>query len=84
MKRYLVLSQRTPGFQPYALQEHYAFLEKLRNAELLEMAGQFSDKSGGAYLLRASDVAEATALAQQDPLHLRGFARASIYEWQAQ
>lgn len=83
MNRYLVLSRRTPGFQPYALQEQRAFLEKLRDAELLELAGPFSDKSGGAYLLRAASLEEATAVAEQDPLHQRGFSRLTIHEWQA-
>lgn len=83
MNRYLVLTERTLGFQPYALQEHYAFLERLREAQLLEMAGPFSDKSGGAYLLRAANLAEATAMAHQDPLHMRGFSRLSVREWDA-
>ena len=83
MNRYLVLTRRTPGFQPYALQEHQAFLDKLRSAELLELAGPFSDKSGGAYLLRAANLAEASAVAEQDPLHLRGFSRLTIHEWRA-
>lgn len=83
MNRYLVLTQRTPGFQLYALQEHRAFLEKLRSAELLEIAGSFSDKSGGAYLLKAANLEEAIAMAHQDPLHQRGFSRLTIHEWQA-
>ncbi|HEV7163884.1 MAG TPA: YciI family protein [Gammaproteobacteria bacterium] len=84
MNRYLVLTQRTPGFQPYALQEHHAFLDKLKSAELLELAGPFSDKSGGAYLLRAANLTEATAMAHQDPLHMRGFSRLTIHEWRAE
>ncbi|HEV2110828.1 MAG TPA: YciI family protein [Gammaproteobacteria bacterium] len=83
MNRYLVLTERTLGFQPYALQEHYAFLERLRSAELLELAGPFSDRSGDAYLIKAANLDEATAMAQQDPLHMRGFSRLSVREWQA-
>jgi len=83
MNRYLVLTERTLGFQPYALREHYEFLERLREAELLEMAGLFGDKSGGAYLIKAANLAEATAMAHQDPLHMRGFSRLSVREWQA-
>ncbi len=83
MNRYLVLTERTLGFQPYALQEHYAFLERLREAELLELAGPFGDKSGSAYLIRAANLTEATAMAHQDPLHMRGFSRLSVREWHA-
>ena len=83
MNRYLVLTERTLGFQPYALREHHEFLERLREAKLLEMAGLFGDKSGGAYLIKAANLAEATAVAQQDPLHMRGFSRLSVREWQA-
>jgi uncharacterized protein YciI len=83
MNRYLVLTQRTLGFQPYVIQEHDAFLQKLREAERLELAGPFTDRSGGAYLIRAADLSEATALAHEDPLHQRGFSRLSIHEWKA-
>ncbi|HET7176949.1 MAG TPA: YciI family protein [Gammaproteobacteria bacterium] len=83
MNRYLVLTQRTPGFQPYVLKEHYEFLGRLRSAALLELAGPFSDRSGGAYLIRAANLEEATAMAHQDPLHQRGFSRLSVHEWDA-
>jgi len=83
MNRYLVLTERTLGFQPYALKEHYAFLDRLREAELLELGGPFSDKSGGAYLIKAANLEEATAVAHQDPLHMRGFSRLSVHEWRA-
>jgi len=83
MNRYLVLTQRTLGFQPYVIQEHDAFLARLRDGDKLELAGPFTDRSGGAYLIRAANLEEATALAHEDPLHLRGFSRLSIHEWKA-
>ena len=57
MKRYLVLTLRRPDFDPAMIEPHYAHLDALRRRGLLELAGPFSDRSGGAYLLRAESVA---------------------------
>ena len=41
------------------------------------------DKYGGAYLLRAVDLVETTAIAQRDPAHVgRGWA-VTVHEWRA-
>ncbi|RPE74708.1 YciI family protein [Vulcaniibacterium tengchongense] len=83
MKRYLVLTLRTPQFDPAAIGPHYAHLERLRAQGRLELAGPFSDKSGGAYVIRAASLEEARALAHDDPLHSRGASQVSVYEWDA-
>lgn len=83
MQRYLVLTQRAPGFNPEALGPHYAFLEGLRRTGRLELAGPFTDRSGGAYLLRADDLAAAEAIARSDPLHLTHASRITVHEWNA-
>ncbi len=83
MPRYLVLTRRTPDFQPEALEPHYAFLDELRRAGRLELAGPFADRSGGAYLLQAGDLTAAEAIARSDPLHLTHSSRIAVHEWQA-
>ena len=65
MYRYLVTTIRKPEFQPSVIEKHYTFLEQLRQHEKLELAGPFTDKSGGAYLLRAHDFEEARSLARR-------------------
>jgi len=83
LARYLVLTRRTLGFDPAALGPHHAHLDALRAQGRLELAGPFSDRSGGAYLLMAADLDEATALARTDPLHTSGASDVTVFEWNA-
>lgn len=83
MNRYLVLAMRRPQFDPAVVPQHQQFLAELRTLGRNEMSGPFSDKSGGAYLLRANDLAEAQAIARRDPAHVSGGWDITVYEWQA-
>lgn len=74
---------RRPQLDPTIVAHHLAYLVDLREQGRLELAGPFGDKSGGAYLLHAADLAEATAIAHNDPAHLSGGWRLTVYEWQA-
>ena len=84
MFRYLVMTVRTPQFQPSVIDAHYAFLERLRQQGQLELAGPFTDKSGGAYLIKAASLDEAQTLAFSDPVHTSGSSVVTVYEWNAQ
>lgn len=81
MKRYLVLTMRTPRFDPAVIAAHYSHLDALRAQGILESFGPFTDKSGGAYLLRAESLEQAHALAFADPVHLTGSSDVSVREW---
>ncbi len=81
LKRYLVMAMRQPGFDDAVIEPHMAYIGQLRARGRLDMSGGFSDGSGGAYLLRASDMAEAQAMADADPLHLTGASRLTVFEW---
>ena len=83
MHRYLVITMRTPQFQPSVIEAHQAFLERLRQNGNLEMSGPFTDKTGGAYLIRAANFEEAKALAFADPLHTTKSSAVTLYEWNA-
>ena len=83
MKRFLVLTLRRPGFDPAVIAPHYAHLDRLRADGVLELAGPFPDKSGGAYVLRAASLQDAQALAFADPLHVGGASEVSVREWTA-
>ena len=80
-KRYLVLAMRTPHFSDEAIAPHVAFLDALRSEGKLEMTGGFSDKSGGAYVLRVTSMEEAQALVAVDPLTTSGSSVVTVYEW---
>ena len=83
MFRYLVMTLRTPQFQPSVIDAHYAFLERLRQQGQLELAGPFTDQSGGAYLIQAASLDEAKALAFSDPVCTSGSSLVTVYEWNA-
>ncbi|MBB1061781.1 YciI family protein [Marilutibacter spongiae] len=82
-RRYLVMAIRQPGFDAGVIEPHLAYIGQLRARGQLELSGGFSDSSGGAYVLRAADLAEARALADADPLHLTGASRLTVFEWNA-
>ena len=50
--RYLVMTMRTPQFQMSVIEAHKDFLAALRAKGTLELAGPFTDKSGGAYVIK--------------------------------
>lgn len=83
MLRYLVTTFRTPQFQTSVIDDHYAFLDRLRQQGKLELAGPFTDKSGGAYVIRADSLEEARSLAFSDPVHTTKSSVVSVYEWNA-
>lgn len=72
---------RKPEFDEAVIAPHAAFLERLREAGQLELTGGFSDRSGGAYLLRADSLAAAQALVEADPLTVSGSSVMTVYEW---
>ena len=83
MYKYLVTALRTPEFQQSVIPEHNEFLDQLRQLGKLELSGPFTDKSGGAYVIRAIDLADARAVAFSDPLHTTHSSTLTVYEWQA-
>ena len=80
-RKYLVLTMRTPRFDASVIEPHRRFLDDLRLQGRLELTGPFTDKSGGAYLLRARSLAEANAIVARDPLVTAGASQVSVYEW---
>ncbi|HEY9133831.1 MAG TPA: YciI family protein [Dyella sp.] len=83
MNRYLVLAMRRPHFDPDAASAHQAFLQGLRNGGTLELSGPFTDKSGGAYIIRAESIDAARTIVQQDPVHTSGGWDVTLHEWDA-
>ncbi|MEW9623887.1 YciI family protein [Rhodanobacter geophilus] len=83
MNRYLVMLMRRPQCDPAIVPLHREFLEDLRAQGRNELSGPFSDKSGGAYLLRAASPAEALAIAHRDPAHTSGGWDITVHEWLA-
>ncbi|PCI57676.1 MAG: hypothetical protein COB34_06205 [Methylophilaceae bacterium] len=81
MFKYLVLAMRTPRFQQSVINPHIAFLDSLRKQGKLEMSGPFTDKTGGAYLIKAANIEDANAIAFTDPLHTTKSSIVSVCEW---
>lgn len=83
MNRYLILTTRKPEFNPSCLPDHYAYLDDLRKQDRVELAGGFSDKTGGAYILRAKDMEEAKNIVSGDPVHTTNSSLVTVHEWNA-
>lgn len=83
MLRCLITTFRTPQFDPSVIEAHYAFLDVLRGQGQLELAGPFTDKSGGAYVIRAANLEEAKTIAFSDPVHTSKSSIVTVYEWNA-
>ncbi len=83
MNRYLVTLMRRAEFDPAVVPLHREFLETLRAQGRNELSGPFSDRSGGAYLLRAASIDEAWAIAHRDPCHTSGGWDVTVHEWLA-
>ncbi len=81
--KYLVLTMRKPQFDPSFVPDHYAFLQSLRDRQVLEQAGPFTDKSGGAYVIRSESLESAREIAGQDPLKLHDCSEVTVREWDA-
>ena len=81
---YLVTTFRTPEFDPSVIEAHYAFLDDLKQQGRLELAEPFTDKSGGAYLIKAAGLDEAKAIAFTDPVHTSSSSIVTVYEWNVQ
>ena len=78
---YLVLAIRKPAFQASAGEAHKTFLDGLIAKGALDTTGPFTDGTGGAYLLRAGSLEEATRIAHDDPLHTSGSSTLTVHEW---
>jgi uncharacterized protein YciI len=83
MKRYLVLTLRKPAFDPAAIEPHYAYLDALRARGQLELAGPFTDRTGGAYLMLADSLEDALAIAHTDPVYVTNSSEVIVREWNA-
>ncbi|WCK56612.1 YciI family protein [Aneurinibacillus sp. Ricciae_BoGa-3] len=81
MNYYLLITSRTPNFNPDILPAHFAYLNKLKAAGRVELSGGFSDASGGAYIVRAETFEEAQRIAAGDPLAESGSSTIAVNEW---
>lgn len=81
--KYLVLTIRKPHFDASVVPAHYEFLHSLRDRGILEQAGPFTDRSGGAYVIQADSLEAAREIAEQDPLHVRDCSEVTVREWDA-
>jgi uncharacterized protein YciI len=81
--KYLILTIRKPEFDAEVVPAHYEFLDALRAGSLIEQAGPFTDRSGGAYVLTAGSIEEARKIAHRDPLHISKSSTVTVHEWDA-
>jgi uncharacterized protein YciI len=63
------------------LDNHIAYLEKLKADNILVMAGPFMDNTGGEYVIVAKNQKEAEAIVTQDPGYQAKILAPSVHEW---
>ncbi|WP_017729156.1 YciI family protein [Halalkalibacterium ligniniphilum] len=81
MKKFLVVIERKPSFTGTFIQGHRDFLKQLRESGELVVAGAFTDQSGGAYVVQAASLEEATSIASRDPMNEKNEAVYKVKEW---
>lgn len=78
---FLLITTRTNKFNADDIKGHYDHLEQLKKEGALEKYGPFSDGTGGAYLIKAASLEEATKIGNLDPLIQNGSSTLTIKEW---
>lgn len=70
MKYYLIFLNSIPGkpLSPEVVDRHAAHLEELDKDGKLVLAGPIPERTGGLIVLRTASLAEARAIADEDPL----------------
>jgi uncharacterized protein YciI len=81
MNHYLLITTRSDQFDTNDIQGHYDHLDRLKSAGQLELYGPFTDATGGAYLIKASSLEEATLIGNSDQLIKNGSSTLAIKEW---
>ena len=91
VKRTLYVERVEVAAEPTAFQqalrsgvvkEELAYLKALVESGNLALGGDFEDpRQGGIYLLRATSLAEAEALARARPFARAGLVRSTVHEW---
>ena len=81
---YLVLSHSLPEMEEAKqrnYEDHRVWLDDQHRAGRLLFSGPTSDRAYGIYVMLASSLDEAKALAAQDPHHARGIRTMEVLEW---
>jgi uncharacterized protein YciI len=81
---YIVLSRSKPEMEENKqthYDEHRQWLEEQHKAGRLLFSGPTTDGAYGIYIMLASSLKEAEAIAAQDSHHLRGIRSMEVLEW---
>ena len=81
---YLVLSHSLPDKEEAKqrnYEDHRVWLDDQHRAGRLLFSGPTSDRAYGIYVMLASSLREAKAIAAQDPHHAKGIRTMEVLEW---
>lgn len=83
MPYFVVISEQVadPSETAKYREQHYKYIEKLKNEGKVVMSGPFVDGSGGLIILEASSRDEAESIVSEDPYFKSGVRRYTIKEW---
>jgi uncharacterized protein YciI len=82
-KYYLIFLSSVPGRlpSPEAVKRHAAHLAELDQAGKLVLAGPITERAGGLIVLRTASLAEARAIADEDPLVQGAYQTYEVCTW---
>jgi uncharacterized protein len=82
-KYYLIFLNLIPAktLSPEVVNLHAAHLAELDKAEKLVLAGPIPERAGGLIVLRTKSLAEARAIAEEDPMIRSGFQTYELGTW---
>lgn len=80
---FLILLTMVPevALTPEAIERHAAHLAELDRSGRLVLAGPIPERPGGLIVLRVGGLAEATAVAEEDPLVQGGYETYEVGTW---
>src|ERR1044071_2631200 len=81
---YIVLSRSLPEKEESKqlnYEEHRQWLDDQHRVGRLLFSGPTADRAYGIYIMLASSLSEAKAIAAQDPHHVRGIRTMEVLEW---
>jgi len=84
MLEYMIISNRVVKSNmtnPHRI-AHFEYLSMLKNEGKLQIAGRFSDGTGGMYILTVDSFEEAQRLADADPYHIYSIRKFKVFGWE--
>ncbi len=79
--RFVILLTNVKPFTPEIIAKHVAYLKTLDEKGIFVAGGPFIDYKGGMVIVKAADIEEARAIAENDPFVKNGYDTYELRTW---